>query len=176
MNFILARVMGGIALVLVALSYFTKEKKKFFIIQIIANIFYGASFIFNMALVGGINFLICTIRIIVFFLYERKKRAVPIYVVAFFCCAFIVVGGIFFKDYYDLITIAAPILFTIAMCMKDMQMVRYLMILPNVAVTIYSIINQVYTSALLDFLEVLVIVVSIIVYHIDKKRQIRYLL
>lgn len=86
------------------------------------------------------------------------------------------VGGIFFKDYYDLITIAAPILFTIAMCMKDMQMVRYLMILPNVAVTIYSIINQVYTSALLDFLEVLVIVVSIIVYHIDKKRQIRYLL
>lgn len=66
MNFILAQVMGGIALVLVALSYFTKEKKKFFIIQIIiANIFYGASFIFNMALVGGINFLICTIRIAV---------------------------------------------------------------------------------------------------------------
>lgn len=32
MNFILAQVMGGIALVLVALSYFTKEKKKFFII------------------------------------------------------------------------------------------------------------------------------------------------
>lgn len=30
MNFILAQVMGGIALVLVALSYFTKEKKKIF--------------------------------------------------------------------------------------------------------------------------------------------------
>ncbi len=48
MNFVLSQIMGGIALILVAIGYFFKNKVKFLFIQIIANIFYALSHLCNV--------------------------------------------------------------------------------------------------------------------------------
>ena len=85
-------------------------------------------------------------------------------------------GVIFFKSYYDIIVIITPILFTIAMWVKNMQLVRYLMLLPNAILVFYAILNQVYTTALLDLIEVIAIIVALITYYIHKKKEREYLL
>lgn len=79
MNFILAQVFGGIALILFIVSYFCNDKKLFFLIQIIGDIFYGLSFAVNLALVAGINTFISIIRGILFYIYERKKERNSLY-------------------------------------------------------------------------------------------------
>lgn len=67
-------------------------------------------------------------------------------------------------------------MFTIAFYMKNMQTVRYFMLLPNAILVLYAIICQIYTTALLDLLDFTVIIISIIKFHINKKQEIRYLM
>lgn len=176
MNFILAQIFGGIALILVVISYFLMNKEHFLFIQIIANVFYGLSFIVNDALVAGLNTFISILRVLVLYLYERKDKTPPIYLILIFSACYITIGVIFFKSYYDIIVIITPILFTIAMWVKKMQLVRYLMLLPNAILVFYAILNQVYTTALLDLIEVIAIIVALITYYIHKKKEREYLL
>ena len=69
-----------------------------------------------------------------------------------------------------------PIIFTVALYMKNMQTVHYLLLLPNAILVVYAFICEVYTTALLDLIEFVVIIISIIKFYIQKKHEIRYLL
>ena len=169
MYFILAQVMGGIALILTIISYFFVDKRNFFVFNIIANVFYAFSFIFSSALVAGINTLISIVRIIILYYYEKKQKTSPIYLIFIFIICYLTIGIIFFKDYYDIIVIITPILFTIAMSMKNMQAIRYMSLLPNTLLIVYAVVNQVYTSALLDLLELIAIIIAIIKFYKKEK-------
>lgn len=169
MYFILAQVMGGIALILTIISYFFVDKRNFFVFNIIANVFYALSFIFSSALVAGINTLISIVRIIILYYYEKKQKTSPIYLIFIFIICYLTIGIIFFKDYYDIIVIITPILFTIAMSMKNMQAIRYMSLLPNALLIVYAVVNQVYTSALLDLLELIAIIIAIIKFYKKEK-------
>ncbi len=171
MNFILSQIMGAIALLLMIISYFDKNKIRFFFIQLIANIFYGLSFIFSNAMVAGINSLISIVRVLLLYIYNRKDKKPPLIFILIFSIIYITVGIIFIKDYYDIITIITPILFTVAMWMKDMQIIRYFLIIPNTLLIFYSLINQVYTSALLSLLEVIILIIAIIKYKYFNKKN-----
>lgn len=175
MNFIFAQVSGAIALILVAISYFFKNKDKFLLLQIVANIFYGASFIFNNALIFGINSLISIIRVCIIYFFEKNNKEIPVYLPMFFSVVYILVGIIFYENLIDIIGIITPIIFTIAMCKKNMQHVRILMLIPNILLVISALIYKVYTTALLDLIEVIVIIVAILHFYIQSKK-IKYLL
>lgn len=60
---------------------------------------------------------------------------------------------------------------TCAMCIKDMQKLRYALLIPNILITIYALIFKVYTTALLDFMEVVIIIVAILTFQIKKKKE-----
>lgn len=170
-EFIISQVMGGIALILVVISVFLKNKTHFFLFQTIANIFYALSFIFANALVAGINTFVSIIRVLVLFLYAKYEKTPPIYLIFVFSAIYIIIGVLFYQNAYDIITIITPILFTAAMWMKNMQLVRYCMLLPNILLVLYSIMHQVYTTAILDAFETCSIVVAIISFAITNKKQ-----
>ena len=169
MYFIMAQVMGGIALILIIISYFFVDIRNFFVFNIIANIFYAFSFIFCIVLVAGINTLISIVRIIILYYYEKKQKPSPVYLIFIFIICYLTVGIIFFKDYYDVIVIITPILFTISMSMKNMQAIRYMSLLPNALLILYAIANQVYTSALLDLLEFVAIIIALLKFYKKEK-------
>ncbi len=164
--------MGGIALILIFISYFFNKKEIFLFVQIFANFFYALSFIFVNALVGGLNTLISIIRILILYFYIKKGKDPPIIFIPLFAIIYIIIGVIFIKDYYDIITIITPILFTIAMWMKNMQITRYYLIIPNLLLIIYSIINTAYTSAILSFVEILILVIAILKQKRISKKDI----
>ena len=64
----------------------------------------------------------------------------------------------------------ASILFTIGYTIKNLQTMRYFLIIPNAVLVIYNILTTTYTSALLDFIEIIVIVVAIVKFYMDSKR------
>ncbi len=64
-----------------------------------------------------------------------------------------------------------PILFTLAMMMENMELLRYFMIIPNLMLVFYGILNGVYTSAVLDFIEVIVISISIVSFYVGIMRK-----
>ena len=77
-QFIISQIFGGIALILVCISYFL-SKNKFLFFQIVANLFYGAAFLVSLSLVAGINTIISILRCLLILYYEKQNKDFPIY-------------------------------------------------------------------------------------------------
>lgn len=168
MNFILAQIMGGIALVVLAISYFVKNRNTFLLLQIVCNIFYAVSFIFNGALTGGINTLISVLRLLVFYMFEKRNVRPPIHVLFIFFELYLVSGLFFANNLIDLITVVASIVATIAKNCSNLQTMRYLSLIPSSLNGVYGMLNKVYTSALMNFIEVIILIIAIIKFSFPR--------
>ena len=175
MQMIVTQILGGIALIVGLIGIFFNNKKNYFIAQIISYLFNGIAFIVNGSLVAGINTLISITRALILYIYERKGKNPPLWLLAY-SIAYITIGIIFMQNYLEIITMITPILFTLSMLMKNMQLVRYYSILPELMLIIYSMLTMAYTTATCYAVETITLIVAIIIFHIQKKRTIYYLL
>ena len=173
MNFILAQILGGIALILVCIGYFLKNKSSFMITQIIANFFYASAFFVVSAYVGAAIVMISLFRCIYIFIAEKKSFKYTLYFMPIFIVLYIAMTIIFWNNVFDLLPLIASIIFTLGYILKNLQIMRYVLIIPNIILVIYNILSTTYTSAVLDFIEVIVIIVAIIKFYIINKRQIK---
>lgn len=49
-----------------------------------------------------------------------------------------------------------------------------MMILPNVLLSVYALLLQVYTSAILDAIEAIVLIIAIVKFHLQAKNERKY--
>lgn len=174
--FILSQVFGFIALIIVCLSYYFDSKKAFLAYQILGNIFYSASFLTLNVFVGGINTIISTIRVTSLYLLERKDKSPPLLLYITFALLYLYSGVIFFQDGLDILAIVAYEIFNIAMFVRKIELTRILMVLPNIMIVIYNILNYTFTNAILDCVEICVLIFAIFKFGNKNKREIWYLL
>ena len=172
---IITQILGGIALIIDVVAILLNNKKKYFIAQIITYVFNGAAFIVNNSLVAGINTFISITRAFILYIYEKKGKKPPFWLLGY-SVIYIIVGIVFMQNYLEIITMITPILFTLSMLMKNMQLVRYYSMLPNAMLSTYSILTGAYTSAAHYIAKFIASIVAIITHHIQKKREIYYLL
>lgn len=176
-NFWLSQSLGIIALILVCISYQFNNKAKFLALQILANAFYSASFLALNVLVGGINTIISLFRVAILFLYERKDKPSPIWLFLTFSVLYIFSGALCWQTNLDIIAIISYELFNVAMFIRNINMTRFMMILPNLMIAIYNLLLMTYTNALLDLIEVAVLFFAIIKFRNKKEiKKCRYLL
>lgn len=175
MQMIMTQILGGIALIIDVIAILLNNKKQYFIAQIVTYVFNGAAFIVNNSLVAGINTFISITRAFILYLYEKKGKKPP-YWLSGYSIIYIIIGVIFMQNYLEIITMLTPILFTLSMLMKNMQLVRYYSILPELMLIIYSMLTMAYTTATCYAVETITLIVAIIIFHIQKKRTIYYLL
>ncbi len=176
-RFVLSQIFGLIALALVCLSYSFDNKKKFLAYQIIANIFYASSFLTLEVFVGGINTLISTLRVTILYFIEKKDKNIPTTLYVMFSFLYLLAGNVCFQSNYDILAIIAYEMFNMAMFMRDISLTRYMMIVPNMIIVVYNILSLTYTNAILDLIEIIVLVCMAIKFSfIMKHRKIKYLI
>ena len=171
MEFILAQIFGIIALILICIGYFLKTKSRFMIIQIIANIFYASAFFVVEAYVGAVITSISIFRCIYLYFAEKKSFKYKFHFLPIFIALYITVTIVFWASPFDIMPLISSTIFTLAYTLKDMQRMRFILIIPNVILIAYNIFTTTYASALLDLLEFIVIIVSIIKFHIQNKKN-----
>lgn len=170
MEFIFAQILGAIALVVICVGYFVKQKPLFLILQIVGNIFYGGAFLILNSVSAGIITLISTIRCIYIFVAEKYNFKYTLYFLFIFIAAYICVGILFWQHWFDFIPIITATLFTIGYYVKNLNLMRYILLVPNAMLVFYCIMCKTYTSALLDFIEFSVIIVAIIKFKKEKNK------
>lgn len=76
-------------------------------------------------------------------------------------------------DLYDIIPMITPILFTLSFLMKNMLLLRYWSLPPNMMLVAYGILKGAYTNAIVDVLDCVVLTIAIIRMHImiNKKKN-----
>ena len=79
-------------------------------------------------------------------------------------------GFVFFDNYYDFIVIITPILFILALFLKNLQLVRIMLLAPNAVLVFFDIIHGAYVTAIMDLCDVCSIIVAIIIYYIKNKK------
>ena len=175
-GFWLSQILGGVALLLTCASYFANLKSRFFAIQIAANLFYASSFLAQGVFVGGINTMISIARVCVLFAFEKRGKDCPVAIFVMFSMAYLVAGNICMQNAFDMLAVIAYELFNVAMFVRNMDMTRILMILPNVMIAAYNILCGTFTNAALDTIEVLVLVlISVKIYAHKNIAKFKYL-
>jgi len=169
MDFILAQVFGGIALILVSIGYFLKSKFKFLIIQVIANFFYASAFFVVGAYTGALIVTISIFRCLYIFFAEKHSFKYLYHFLSIFIALYIISTILLWSTPLDLMPLFTSIMFTIGYTIKNLQVMRYMLILPNAILVIYNILSTTYVSAILDALEVVVIIVAIIKFNLAKQ-------
>ena len=90
-----------IALFLCSCSYFSKKKIFYLIFQMIAIVFLILSYLAAGQFFATVSLAICLFRTLVYFLYERKDKKVPVLMVALICAlvvsAYFVVNFVWLK-------------------------------------------------------------------------------
>lgn len=175
MEYILSQVFGFVALILVCIGYFVRSKASFLVFQIVADIFYATSYMLLGVFSAGAITIISTIRCVFLYFYEIKglnyKNA--FYTMFLFIGGYIACGIVFWKSWLDLIPIITGTLFTIAYYVRNLQLVRFLCLAPNVMLMIFGILTTNYSTAILDFLEFSVLVCAIIKFYLEEKKEVK---
>lgn len=171
-RFIISQILGLIALALVCIGYFFKKKSSFLLIQLAANIFYGAAFIVQQSYVAGFITLLSISRTVYLYICNIKNFKYTAYFLPIFIAGYAILGGLFWQSWLDIIPIITATLFTIAFYVKDQQYTRFLCLFPNLILIFYGIICKTYSNALLDFIEATVVVSSLIKFYFDAKKNI----
>ena len=171
MEFIISQVLGFIALILVCIGYFVKGRQTFLLIQIVANIFYSGAFLVQSSLVGGIITLISTLRCVYLLICEKKNFQKTLYFLPVFIVLYVVTTVLLFESISDIIPIITATMFTLAFYIKDLQTTRYICILPNLLLIFYNVLCLTFTSALLDFIEVVVLIIAIVKFSKQKREN-----
>ena len=162
---LVVQIIAFVALVLVFISYFSKNRNKFLIIQVIANFIYAVSFFVNDNIAIAIGLLIAGVRCVIYFIFEKKKRTIPIYVAAVFVVATIVVGSIFWEGWLDILPIIALSLFAYLFALNNMQKMRLLLLIPISMFIAVNIINLAIVGAALSLMEFIVVLLSFVKYR-----------
>ena len=108
-----------------------------------------------------------------FYFFDKKNISYSktIYSVPIFAIIYIILGVVFWKNWLDIIPMITATLFTIAYYIKDLKIVRYLSLPPNLMLVVYGIFNLAFTNATLDLIEVFVLIVAIIKFHNFKRNK-----
>ena len=171
MLYTLSQISGYTSLLFVAISYFCKNKSKFLIFQSISDIFYAMAYLFINIYVAGIITIISSIRCIVFHLFEKKNISHFKITLPIFLSLNMLITILFWQSTSDIIPLITSIVYTLIFVFKNTQLIRYISIIPSVALCIYNIYFRLYGIALLDILEIVVLIVSIIYFARTKHKK-----
>jgi len=176
MNFVISQVLGIIALILVSVGYFFKNKKKFLVIQAFANFFCAMAFMVVGAKAAGIVTLISIIRCVYVYFCEKHKFRYTYHFLPVFVLVYGITTVLFWSTPYDYMPFITSSLITICFAIKNLQVMRYLLITPNILIVIYNILVMTYTSAIIGIIENIVIIVAIFKYRFENKKSYKQFL
>lgn len=171
MEFILAQILGGIALILVCVGYFLKKKAHLLITQLVANFFYASAFIVVGGYVAGALTMISVARCVYLYIAEKRCFKYTYHFLPMFIALYVTLTIIFWDSPWDILPLITSTLFTIGLTVKNLQTVRYVLIVPNVILIFYNALQGIYTNAMRHIIELIVILCVATKYLIKKKRN-----
>ncbi len=173
-----AFVVSMIAMLSVASSYFFKKKSRYLLAQGTGLSFLTLSYLFTAEYFAMIGIGIALARLLTYFLFEIKDRKPsvfwPIFYSALSVVAYVVVNLCILQSVkpWDILNLAALILYAFVFWIRDLRLVRYLILIPTALTLLYNIgIGAPVFVAISYSFELTADIVSIVKYDFWSKRK-----
>ena len=171
MEYYIAQFFGFLAIITCFMSYQKTNKKDFFIVQLITNIFYGVQYLILHAYSGCISSVISLLKNILFYNLEKRNKKISIYFLVIFGMAFIV-GGIFtYEGIYSVIPVFIHCTYTIATWFKDLKITYTLSLGTSILWIIYSFIVGAYVSIIASIIELIAGILGLRKLALERKKE-----
>lgn len=145
---IIAQILGFFALIFSVMSYQKTNKKGFLIVQVIANLFYISQYACLNAYSALIVVIISTIRALIFFMYEKKNKKIPLALLIIFIIITIIAGVFTYETYWSILPIIIVCLFAYGTWQKNLKVTYTIGIMISILWIIYNSVVGAYVSAI----------------------------
>ena len=139
MNYIFSQISVFIAVFLIGLSLMSKNKKYILMYSIISSIFFSLQYFFLTAWEGMIINAIGILRAMCFFIYNRKEKDIPIYVMTSLIIIYFIVMILTYEGIVSIAPFIAASLFTYSIWAKQVIVYKFLAIPISMSWIIYNI-------------------------------------
>ena len=168
-NFIIAQIIGGIALIVLIVSFQKSEKKKLLKYQMFSSLLYAIQYVLLGAYTGSLMNLICMVRNFIFNKYENKRP--PLYLLIIIITLMVGFSTISYEGLISLLPMIAVVLYSIAIWDGNLKKVRIVEIISCLLYIIYNIKVQAYTGLIATVIEMLGAMVAIYRFNIKKLKN-----
>ena len=174
----LSFVISAVALCLYSLSYFFNNKKNYLMLQLIDNVFLALSYLLMGSYFTMVSLIIGIARGSLCYIYEKKDKKVPVFVIAGLCLAtvlsYIIINHVVLSQasVWDFVYLFASCMYAVTFAIRNIKVMRYLVLIPHSCAIVYNLlIKAPITSAISYGIELAVTVVAIIKYGLEKVRS-----
>ena len=164
-------------MLLIGVSYFFTKKKYYLFFQASGIVFLMASYLFDEAFFAMVGLGVALVRTLVYYAYEKRDKFTPVWVgvlfVALTVAAYVIVNLCILKTAkpIDIICVASLVAFALVVRIRDLETVRYLVLLPIALSIVYNAFSgaAVFVTVSYSF-ELVMSVLAICKYQIFNKK------
>ena len=175
----LSFVMSTVALVLYSCSYFFRSKRNYLILQLIGNAFLSLSYLLMGAYFTMISVAIGIGRGLICYRYEKLNKKVPAYMITAICSvtvlSYIIINYIILSGTaspWDILYLIASCMYAITFAIRDIKLMRYLVLIPHVSAISYNVLVNAPVSSVISYsIEFMITVVAIIKFKLQEKTE-----
>lgn len=164
-NFIIAQIIGILALIILMLSFQKNEKKLLLNYQIISSLLYSIQYAFLGAYTGSLMNLTCIARNFIFNKYNSK---VPIYWLIIIVVLIITFLLITYIGIISLLPMFAVVLYSIAVWYGNLKLIRCTEVISCTLFIVYNIRVLAITGLIATIIELISALIAI--YRLDIKK------
>lgn len=158
----LPHILGAIALIIWVISLQLSQKYKMLFLQLISNVLYGLQyFMLGLFSAASMN-LVSIVRCYIFGIDSKKKKTTPLWLLAVFVSAILVLALINCKTLLDFVPIIAALLFTVSSWQKSTRIICISCLIAAIFLAIYNFIVGAYINLAGNVFEISSAVIAII--------------
>lgn len=153
LNFVIAQIVGGIALIILIISFQGNNKEKLLRHQIVSSLLYAIQYAFLGAYTGSLMNLTCMIRNFIFKRYKTERP--PLYWLIIVIILMVIFSLFTFNSFISLLPMLAVVLYSISLWNGNLKIVRVVEIISCSLFIIYNIKVLAYTGLIATVIELL---------------------
>ncbi len=166
-NFIIAQIIGIIALIILMISFQKNTKRKLLTYQIVSSFLYAIQYFFLKAYTGFFMNFTCMIRN---YIFNRYKNKVPIYCLIIIILIMISFSILTYSGLISLLPMIAVVLYSFALWYGNLKIIRITEVISCSLFIIYNIKVLAITGLIATFIEMLAAIIAIYKFDIKNRR------
>lgn len=166
---ILAQIMGGIGLIIMAIGMQFRRKKNMLLAQIMTNTCYIIQYFLLGAFTGALTFIVNNIRSTTFYFYSKNRKKPNILLLFLFSGLAITMGLTTYKNIFSIIPVISSVITTYGAWQKKAKIFRIAIMTSSFILIFHDLYFGAYTGMLSYTLTFSSTLIGFIKYNFPKK-------
>ena len=152
---VLAQCVAVLIIILMAIGAHAKTQNSFLSFQVIINSLYIPHYVLLFADTAVATSIICVIRTVIFYLYQKNGKDVPMWLLSVIFIVVVGAGMIVWEAWYSVFPILATIIYTYGQWQHDVRTSRKTVIAGDLNWVVYNMFCFGYVSLVGKFVEII---------------------